>query len=161
MPVRRREAISYEGDPLIPIMNLVCMLIPLLLYGAVFVRFVTIDVKQPNIGPIIDGEKDGESLDLTVMITDQGFHFKVRPTHRLPWMSQETPDIPRKDSGWDFAALGEKLWEIKKLHRQETRIILGAEDNIAFDILIKAMDSARGTDQDVLFPDVTLTRGLV
>jgi hypothetical protein len=42
MAIKRRSLESYEGDPLIPIMNLVCMLIPLLLYGAVFMRFMTL-----------------------------------------------------------------------------------------------------------------------
>ena len=49
MPIRRRKLESYEGDPLIPILNLVCMLIPLLLYGAVFIRFMTLTVNAPKI----------------------------------------------------------------------------------------------------------------
>jgi hypothetical protein len=100
------------------------------------------------------------------MITDQGFTFKVNPKFRLPWMSMSTetasagPDIPKKDDDWDFKELNKKLKEIKENHREETQIILGAEDDIKYEVIIKAMDWSRGTDTDRLFPNVTLTRGV-
>jgi biopolymer transport protein ExbD len=169
MPVKRRPEDSYEGDPLIPIMNLVCMLIPLLLYGAVFVRFVTLEVNSPKMtnAPAQQPPDQNEKLSLTVMITDQGFTFKVNPKFRLPWMSMATeaasagPDIPKKDDDWDYDELNRKLKELKENHREETQMILGAEDDIKFEVLIKAMDWSRGTEEDRLFPDVTLTRGVV
>ncbi|MCP4606870.1 MAG: hypothetical protein GY847_41240 [Proteobacteria bacterium] len=165
----RREEDSYEGDPLIPIMNLVCMLIPLLLYGAVFVRFITLEVNAPKMtnAPQQQPPEQNEKLSLTVMITDQGYHFKVNPKFRLPWMSMATetasagPDIPKKDDDWDYDELNKRLKELKENHREETQLILGAEDDIQFEILIKTMDYSRGTDEDRLFPDVTLTRGVV
>ncbi len=168
MPKKRRKEQGFEGDPLIPIMNLVCMLIPLLLYGAIFVRYMTLDVNAPKIAQGQPQEQDeNKSLNLTVMITDQGFHFKVNPIHRLPWMNMSTdtasagPDIPKKDDDWDFAEFNRKLKEIKDLHREEVNIILGAEDDIKFEVLIKAMDHSRGTPESPLFPVVTLTRGVV
>ena len=104
MAILRREMESYEGDPLIPVMNLVCMLIPLLLYGAVFLRFMTIEVNSPRMSNVPQEQPEqNEKLNLTVMITDQGFTFKVNPKFRLPWMSMSTetasagPDIPKKD----------------------------------------------------------------
>ena len=169
MAMKRRKLAGYEGDPLIPILNLVCMLIPLLLYSAVFVRFMTLTVNAPKISsaPSKQQPEQNEALNLTVMITDQGFHFKVNPKHRLPWMSQATetgsagPDIPKKDDDWDFDELNRKLKEIKENHREEQNIILGAEDDIKYEVLIKAMDFSRGTNEDPLFPVVTLTRGVV
>ncbi len=166
---KRRVIPGYEGDPLIPIMNLVCMLIPLLLYGAVFVRFMTLEVNSPKMtnAPQQQPPDQNEKLNLTVMITDQGFHFKVNPRFRLPWMSMATetasagPDIPKKDDDWDYEELNKRLKEIKENHREETQLILGAEDDIAFEVLIQAMDYSRGTKEDRLFPDVTLTRGVV
>ncbi len=169
MAMKRRKLPTFAGDPLIPIMNLVCMLIPLLLYGAVFVRFVTLTVNAPKISsaPSQQQPEQDEALSLTVMITDQGFHFKVNPKHRLPWMAQATDtasagaDIPKKDDDWDFDELNRKLKEIKDNHREEQNIILGAEDDIKFEVLIKAMDYSRGTNDEPLFPVVTLTRGVV
>jgi biopolymer transport protein ExbD len=171
MAVKRRTIELYEGDPLIPIMNLVCMLIPLLLYGAVFVRFMTLEVNSPKMSsaPQQQPPDQNEKLSLTVMITDQGFHFKVNPKFRLSWMTAATgtggsagPDIPKKDDDWDFSELNKRLREIKENHPDERQIILGAEDDIKFDVLIRAMDYSRGADEtDQLFPDVTLTRGVV
>ena len=168
MAMKRREVESIEGDPLIPIMNMVCMLIPLLLYGAVFVRFVIIEVNSPRMSQVPSQQPpdQNEKLNLTVMITDQGFTFKVNPKFRLPWMSMSTdsasagPDIPKKDDDWDFKELNKKLKEIKENHREETQIILGAEDDIKYEVIIKAMDYSRGTDSERLFPNVTLTRGV-
>ena len=168
MAVKRRAEAAFEGDPLIPIMNLVCMLIPLLLYGAVFIKFVTLEVNSPKMSNVpMEQPPQDEKLNLTIMITDQGFHFKVNPRFRLPWMSMATettsagPDIPKKDDDWDYDELNKRLREIKENHREETQLILGAEDNIAFEVLIKSMDYSRGTDEERLFPDVTLTRGVV
>ncbi|MBW2277266.1 MAG: biopolymer transporter ExbD [Deltaproteobacteria bacterium] len=155
---------TVEGDPLISIMALVAMLIPMLLYGAVFVKFVTLDVNSPTIDRP-GKEPPKEELQLTVFITDQGFHFKVNPERRQPWMAQAAdgsgPDIPRTGDGWDFDALADRLKELKRDNRGERSIIFGAEDDIDFDILIEAMDYARGSDEEQLFPDVTLTRGVV
>lgn len=166
---KRREVDSYEGDPLIPILNLVCMLIPLLLYGAVFIQFMVVDVNAPKLAqaPAQQQPEQNEALNLTVMITEQGFHFKVNPKKRLPWMNMSTetasagPDIPKRDDDWDFAELHRKIKEIKELNREEVNITIGAEDDIKYDILIKAMDHTRGDQDNPLFPVVTLTRGVV
>jgi biopolymer transport protein ExbD len=71
------------------------------------------------------------------------------------------PDIPKKDDDWDYKQLNMRLKELKENHREENQIILGAEDDIPFEVLIKVMDYSRGTEEDKLFPDVTLTRGVV
>ena len=169
MAIKRREMKSYEMEPLIPVMNLVCMLIPLLLYGAVFIKFVTIQVNSPKMStaPAEQPPDQNEKLNLTLQITDQGFTFKVNPKFRLPWMSMSSetgaasgPDIPKKDDDWDYEELNRKLKEIKENHREETQIIMGAEDAIQYEVLIKSMDWSRGTESDRLFPDVTLTRGV-
>ena len=110
-----RKHEDFAGDPLVPLLNLVCLLIPLLLYGAVFTRLVILDVKAEKFDdgpPPIDPQV--EPLNLTVMITDEGFHFKVSPKHRMSWMAisgpgDTSPHIPREDEGFDFAALSEKL----------------------------------------------------
>jgi biopolymer transport protein ExbD len=168
MATKRRSSATFEGDPLIPVMNLVCMLIPLLLYGAVFIKFITLEVNSPKMSNVpMEQPQQDEKLNLTVMITDQGFHFKVNPRFRLPWMSMATetasagPDIPKKDDDWDYEELNKRLREIKENHREETQLILGAEDNIFYEVLIKVMDYSRGTEEERLFPDVTLTRGVV
>lgn len=162
---RKQGDSLHEVDPLIPILNLVCMLIPLLIFGAVFVSYHTLEVSAPQnttAPPILPTT---EKLNLTVMITDQGFYFKVNPSHRLPWMTAASssnttgPDIPKNSDRYDFKSLTERLAEIKERHPKEQQITLGAEDDIAYDIIIKAMDASRGSKQS-LFPQVQLTRGI-
>lgn len=170
MTHKKNEMQISEGDPLIPILNLVCMLIPLLLYGAIFVRYQALDVHAPK--PCVgDGcsppPEISDKLDLAVMVTEQGFHIKVNPKFRQSWMVQAAgaggigPDIPKKDEDWDFEALHRRLRELKSLHKTDMNIVLGAEDDVSYEVIIKTMDYSRGTANSPLFPNVQLSRGWV
>ena len=147
---------------MIPIMNLVCMLIPLLIFGAVFVQYRTVEVSSSSPVPGPD-TVDEPSLQLRVWVTDAGFHVRVNPNFRQAWMSESTqpglvgPDIPVGPDGDDYATLTARLRELKERFGSERRMILGAEDNVAYDVLIHVMDASRGGEKE-LFPDVTLTR---
>ena len=157
--------VCHEMDPLIPILNLVCMLIPLLIFGAVFVQYHTLEVSPPALetSPVTVNRED--NLNLYVLISRDGFHLKVNPTHLLPWMNQASadfrsqPDIPKKDDGYDFSGLTRRLQDLKNTYPKEHRIILGAEDTVEYDVLIKALDASRGKRNE-LFPLVQLTRGI-
>lgn len=130
--------------------------------GVVFVRYNTIDVDPATTPNAVDPARP-ESLDLAVVISARGFHIRVNPRFRKPWMTeavadaQGIPDIPKQNDEYDYAALEKRLRELKQDHSNERRIILGAEEDIAYDVLIKTMDYSRGFKSD-LFPDVTLTR---
>lgn len=168
----KKKRVELEKiDPLIPVMNLVCMLIPFLLLSAAFVQYASINVQAPKIQSSQQQQpppQDRMPLNLTVMVTDAGFIIKVDPQYRMPWMSQATdsantgPDIPKKPDGkYNYEDLLEKIKEIKDKHPDESQVIIGMEDTLKFDILIKVMDATRGTDTSPLFPDVVLTRGIV
>jgi biopolymer transport protein ExbD len=160
---RTREIPMEQGEPLIPILNLVCMLIPLLLYGAVFVKFKVLDVQPPKVSVIDDDPiKNDDSLKLQIFVAKDGFHLKVNPVHRKAWMTDDNvgPDIPRKDNRFDFEELHRKLVELKNEHVTERQILVGAEDDIGYDVLIKLMDFTRGTPSHPLFPDVQLSRSM-
>ena len=76
---RARGTITIGEVGLIPIMNLVCLLIPFLLYTAAFVQFASIDVaapRFPNRVAVAPPEDDpAPRLDLMLVITDQGFRL--------------------------------------------------------------------------------------
>ncbi len=160
---RTREIPLEQGEPLIPILNLVCMLIPLLLYGAVFVKFKVLDVQPPKLS-IIDQNpiENDDALRLQIFVAQDGFHLKVNPIHRKAWMTDNNvgPDIPRKDDELDFEELHRKLVELKNEHATERQILIGAEDDIEYNVLIKLMDFTRGTPSHPLFPDVQLSRSM-
>ena len=161
---RTREIPMEQGEPLIPILNLVCMLIPLLLYGAVFVKFKVLDVQPPRLPTKIDTNQlqDDDALRLQIFVAKDGFHIKVNPMHRKAWMAADNiaPDIPRRDDHFDFEELRRKLVELKTEHSTERQILIGAEDDIEYDVLIKLMDFTRGTASNPLFPDVQLSRSM-
>lgn len=74
-----REDLKVEDVNLIPIMNLVCLLIPFLLYTAAFIQFACIHVASPRfqnrsaVTPPDDQQQ--EALNLMLLITDQGFRL--------------------------------------------------------------------------------------
>lgn len=76
---RAREMVDVGEVSLIPIMNLVCLLIPFLLYTAAFVHFAVIDVQSPRfqnrsqVTPPDDQQQ--EALNLMLIITDEGFRL--------------------------------------------------------------------------------------
>ncbi|MBN2716606.1 MAG: biopolymer transporter ExbD [Deltaproteobacteria bacterium] len=160
-----REVNIDQGDPLIPILNLVCMLIPLLLYGAVFVKFQTLDVQPPKTPAIVDLSHplDDDALRLKVTVGREGFYISVNPRYRQAWMADEGsgPDIPKTDNGLDFDELRRKISELKGAHTTEQTIFIGAEDDIDYETIIKTMDYTRGTTERPLFPNVQLTRSTV
>ena len=156
----------HEVDPLIPILNLVCMLIPLLIFGAVFVNYHTLEVAAPPPNTSAPPTREApERLHLSVMITQRGFYFRVNPKYRLAWMKaaaevrSTVPDIPKGDDGYDYKMLKERLTELKAMHPTEQRLVIGAEDDVAYDVIIRVMDASRGQERE-LFPSVQLTNGI-
>jgi len=110
MRKRKRSKELEQGEvSLIPIMNLVCLLIPFLLYTASFVVFSTINVNTPRIvrpteGPV---EPIDEDLNLMLVITDEGFRLRSASVAALPASCGHTgagaeaslPDIPLSGDG--------------------------------------------------------------
>ncbi len=76
---RAREMPDLGEVSLIPIMNLVCLLIPFLLFTAAFVHYAVIDVQSPRfqnrsqVTPPDDQQQ--EALNLMLIITDEGFRL--------------------------------------------------------------------------------------
>jgi biopolymer transport protein ExbD len=69
------------------------------------------------------------------------------------------PTIPKVGDSYDFAALNAKMAGIKQAFPNETKVIVGAESEIAYETLIQTMDAIRetmGRERKILFSDVTL-----
>ncbi len=103
-----------------------------------------------------------EALNLVVVMSDEGFHFKTNPLYRMPWMlpspTDGGPDIPKKNGHYDFVSLQVKLEELKENHPKEKAIVLGAEGQIPYHAFFTMLNTAVHSPTESLFPDVTLTR---
>lgn len=107
MAKRHSRFLKEESLNLIPIMNLVSLLIPFLLMTASFIQYAVINVAAPRISARAEAtppeEQEKQPLNLTLVITDQGFHFKAQQP--LPGQQQQAstdaatqgPEIPLDD----------------------------------------------------------------
>lgn len=79
MSKRKRELPDLGDVNLIPIMNLVSLLIPFLLYTAAFVQYAVLDVASPRFqnrsAVTPPDENQQQNLNLMLVITDQGFRL--------------------------------------------------------------------------------------
>ena len=91
---------------------------------------------------------------LSVFITAQGFTWAG--------VGGVLPPIPKKPGGeYDFEALQQKAIELKRQYLDERQIIIAAEPEIRYEILIKTMDVLRANGEQLLFDQVKLSPGML
>lgn len=144
------------------LMNLIIFM---LLSMAGLAAFGMLNVNAPEYGAGAGGGGDEKPpLTLTVSIARTGFYIAATGGV-LPGIGEgNTPDkgggptIPRKgDGSYDYDALNAKMKEVKTSFPAESKVILAAESDTEYDVLIQTMDATRETkDHKLLFPDVTL-----
>ena len=139
-----------EELDLVPIMNLVTILIPFLLFSASFVTLGAIDSTLPAIHD--EGKPPAEeALELSILITDDGYELAAKQDLGLG----DDARIQR----WDTGALTERLASIKDRWPDEQDVILVPESGIAYEVLIATMDAARRQGDRDLFPGVVVAGG--
>jgi len=136
-----------------PIMGLICILIPLLIYAFSFYEIKIQPVSAPKLGPPNPadlGEDQKKPLNLTVLISDKGFAIK----QDKEVVGEEYSDIKilkksvmteggRTKLLNDYPELYAKLIEIKRKFRGETTINIGAADEITWGVISRTIDAAR------------------
>ena len=172
---RHMEPPSTELN-LTPVMNLMVVLIPLLLSSAQFIKIGIIELNLPPAAGAtsLAGEKPKEeyrALDLTVSITNNGFYVSSALTERenAKEKTEVSPDIPlMMDGSFDYAALSQTLYGLKQQadnrFRDKEAIVIQAEGDISYQVLVGAMDASRMAQVDgrteTLFPKVSLSAGI-
>ncbi len=159
---RKKKGVSTDVEDLnlVPIMNLVVCLIPIILYGTVMVKVGVVNVNAPKFGmgkatPSDDEEKP---LNLTLGIEDTGFRLKAGGADINQLLGMEpvavapaadptaiTPGvlIPKKGDTYDYVELYNKLVVIKKAKPDESIINLTADSKIHYEHIIRSMDAIR------------------
>jgi biopolymer transport protein ExbD len=150
-----RRHMTVEEIPLDirPVMNLMVVLIPILLFSA---EFVKLSIRELNLPPASSGEGIGDQkkppehekrLFLTVLISKRGFYIGTKGGFLSgEGKSENEPSIPiNEDGSYDYQLLQEKLIDLKEKiidqgFADEKSAILSAEADIPYKDIVKAMD---------------------
>lgn len=150
-----RRHMTVEEIPLDikPVMNLMVVLIPILLFSA---EFVKLSIRELNLPPASSGQGIGDEkkpteqekrLFLTVLVSKRGFYIGTKGGFLSgEGKSEDEPSIPiNEDGSYNYQMLQERLVELKgKIADQsfadEKSAILSAEADIPYKDIVKAMD---------------------
>ena len=131
-----------------PVMGLIVLLIPLLLYTFSFfqVKVSPVDVPKVRSAGGQEGEKELEKpLLLTIKITKVGFTIQMNPD--VVGAANANIEIPKKrfgkDMDYDYIALYNTLLKLKKKFPKENLIHFTGDPCIRFQTVINVMDTVR------------------
>lgn len=166
------EALEPPTLNLVPIMNLVTILIPVLLMAIKSLELAAVDTTLPAISPVKDTNPvDGTPpLRLTVEILPDG--FKLIGAHRY-LSSDESSDyfVPCTSQGrcqnaadYDYQALASTLDSVKRMaaadETEANSLIFLPAENIRYEIVMATMDATRELNGQKLFPNVVFAAGV-
>lgn len=172
---RAAEAPFPEPD-LLPFLNVIFMLILAMVSMAALLPLGVLSSEPQKLssGPAASKpEEEKKPLNLTVFITEAGINLSVYGTVKMSDKadplnpSKKLPLIAKVPNGkgemtYDYAALREKLLEMKKLDKDDTAMIITADPKVKFDVIIQVMDASRlMDDKSPLYPKVSFAAGIV
>jgi len=178
--MKRRVRVEEEAGELniIPYLDIVTNLVMFMLLSMVgLISLGVLDVGTPKIGEpasaeMASGETPEPGLTLTVGIAERGFYVAGAggvldsATDSGSVDTKRPPTVPKKGVDYDYASLTTILSMIKEKYPKESRVILVAEMNVPYDIVIHTMDACRETTgksadaagkKKALFPEVWLS----
>ncbi len=139
-------------------MNLMVILVPFLLITAVFSRMAIIELNLPGSSnePV---EPQEQTFQLEIIVRQDKIEVGDRNQGLLGI-------YPNSDEGYDYAALGEKLMQLKERYPTKTDASILLEQEIPYDTLVQVMDTVRVAQEIVegktqvmrsdLFPDISI-----
>ncbi|MCB9778102.1 MAG: biopolymer transporter ExbD [Alphaproteobacteria bacterium] len=148
---------------LLPVMNLVTILIPLLLMGVTLVNLATIDSSLPGISdePGLDGPPP---LHLSIAITTHGFRVQSEEVG-LAGPSIEPVELPcagercADPQAYDYSGLTDALARVKDAFPDHQSVVLVPDNHVPYEVLVGVMDASRAQAERHLFPQVTIAGG--
>ena len=155
---------SVEELNLVPIMAILVILIPVLLYAFTFIEVKVQAVAAPRLGPSQknkkkDDDDEKKPLNLTVLITKDGFALK----QQAELTAEPEPPIPRRSftvngreiEEYDYPALYTRVRQKKIDHPEETTINVGAEMAIPWQTIARTIDATRVVLEKDSYEDIT------
>jgi biopolymer transport protein ExbD len=173
---RRVREEEHTGElNIVPYLDVVVNLVMFMLLSMTgLISLGVLNVSAPKIGgdaATATAADERPKLLLTVAIGRQGFYVAgaggVLGADAPAPDATRPPTIPlRADGKYDYATLGEQMRRIKEKYPNETAVILSADPDVVYDVLIQTMDTCRevsvkGADgkseRRPLFYDVSLS----
>ena len=153
---RRRNEETAELN-ITAFMNLMVILVPFLLITAVFSRLAVLELNLPGSSTEpVDPQDQTFQLEVIVRMD------KIEVGDRNQGLLGVYPNTA--DGEYDYAALSNKLAELKDRYPQKTNASILLESDIAYDTLVQIMDRVRveqAVEDDAvvrneLFPDISI-----
>ena len=184
-PSERAHGQQGDEEPLdldvTPFLNILFMLILCILTMTAWTQLSMLNVQAPQIGGGNNSGSDGSAtppdnasqLNLTVFVLKDGFNIGASGATLDGNSEGRTgqpliPKIQKKLKNgqvvveYDYARLQQKLIEIKKSFPAEESMIVSADGETQYDVIVHVMDAARRTgDGTILFPGVAFAAGVV
>lgn len=109
----------------------------------------------PTTGVSQEDKPEEQKMVLSVLISKKGLFVNTQHT---VLGEDGKPTVPLKaDGSYDYDALQAEMVKVKSAVPTETKVIVAAESDTPYEVLIQTMDAIRETkDRRALFPDVTL-----
>jgi biopolymer transport protein ExbD len=151
----RRRKPEEEEMQITAFMNLMVVLVPFLLITAVFSRLSIVELNLPSGAP--PAQEVQQSFELEVVVRKDVIEVADRSSGVLG-------RYPQKESGYDYAALREKLKQVKSEFPDVVAATILLEPDTPYDVLVQVMDTVRtfpaqqGSQfvQAELFPEISV-----
>jgi len=149
---RRKQRIDEELE-LVPFIDIMAVLLTFLLMTAVILQTAIIEINLPTAAGAGEGteleKEEKQQLNLTVIVTDQGFI--------VGGSGAILPPIPKQGGEYDWDGLSQQLEQIKEKFPNQTSVIIAAEQQIIYEDIIRTMDCCLGKDlpEIALAPKIT------
>ena len=132
---RHRHNVDSAELNITAFMNLMVILVPFLLITAVFSRLAILELNLPGSSsePV---EPQEQVFQLEVIVRADKIEVGDRNQGLLGV-------YPKTEDGYDYDAVGKKLFELKQRYPEKTDASILLEQDIAYDTVVQIMDTVR------------------
>jgi biopolymer transport protein ExbD len=170
---RKNRIPEFRNLNLVPLLDFIVAVIPVLLLSVNFLEYVVLDTSLPVYSSATSAEtgdkNDQPKLGLSVAITEEGFIIvgqggMLNVNGKKPLINKST------DGAYDYSKLGDALFEIKNNYPDEWSVVIIPEADTRFEDIVATMDAARERllfDQNgevtrkTMFPNVVIGGGVI
>lgn len=165
-----RELFDAGDLNLLPIMNLICLLIPFLLLAAQFVKVGVIMVETPHVTRAPGKKTPKKTLDLTLVLTNEGYYLKSSQGSECPAgvAADRKLCFKREDGKLTPKVLKSLQLHLWKLYASKYKsfgfphpddrhaITVTPEPNVPYDDLVKTLDTIREVPRNPTDPPLQM-----